>query len=100
MSIREISLTKKTNFTNRVTLSGILKDGAFYKGNECLSLLDIGNFKVQIKWNKNKHFRALCGKHVIIQGRLTTVNRYNDRLRKYISNIGVLVEYMEVINDL
>jgi hypothetical protein len=100
VAISEISLTEKTNFTNKVSLSGILNDSTFYRGSKCLSLLDIGNFKVTLKWNKSKHFQALEGKHVFIQGRLVTTRRYNDRLRKYISNVGVLVEYMEVIHDL
>jgi hypothetical protein len=100
MSIAEILLADKLNFTNRVILSGVLQDSTFYRKSKCLSLLDIGAFKVPIKWNKKQHFQALEGKHVMIQGRLTTVRRYNDRLRKYISNIGVLVEYMEVVYDI
>lgn len=100
MSIREISLTNKKNFTNKVILSGILSNSEFLKKDKVLSLLNIGNFQVPLKWNKGRYFTEMLGKHVVVQGRLTTIKRYNDRLKKYISNIAVLVEYMEVVYDL
>ena len=100
MSIAEISLADKKNFTNRVILSGILSDNAFTRRSQCLSTLELGNFKVSVRWNKGKKYHHLLGKHVMIQGKLTISKHYNDKLKKYSTNLAVQVDYMEVVYDI
>lgn len=101
MPIREISLTKRTGFTNRVVISGILKESDFTRNKDYFSILDNGFCKVTLKWRKKySNFKKFLGKYVMVEGMIITTRTFNKERNKYLKSLAIRVCYMEEIYDL
>lgn len=101
MAIREISLSKKTGFTNRVVMSGILKESDFTRDKDCYSVLDNGFCQVTLKWRKKySNFKKFLGKYVMVEGMIVSTRHLNRQKNKYLKSLAIRVCYMEEIYDL
>ena len=86
---------------NCAVISGVLGENAFTKGNKTLSLLKVNRMNVNIFWNKskNRHYKALLGKKVLILGHFVKTHQFDKDTNRFNSILGIKVDNMEVIED-